>query len=144
MATLNKQSCPTCGQSVNEREIALFSGMVRSLLRIMLWCEKEGRYEFSRKEIKHLLKKDSEIAHFGDWILFGGLVYRPEGRGKGHYGINKQRAEDFFAGRTQIPTVIWKNPLNGELRPEKYRTINEIPALTTFLDEAGEYVAKYR
>lgn len=145
MAICNKQTCPTCGQSVNERQITLFSGMVTSLWRVFMWCHEHNKWEFQRKEIKHLFSgSDNQIARFGDWILFGGLVYRPEGRSKGWYGIHRTRAFEFFTGKRSIPTSIWKNPLTKELKPEDYRTIGQIKSLENFIDENGEYIAKYR
>jgi hypothetical protein len=143
MPTIAKQSCPTCGQSVNEREIALFSGMVSSLLRVFRWCEERGRYEFTRKEIKHLLTSDNEIARFGDWVLFGGLVYRPDDR-RGHYGLNEERVRAFLRGGLAIPTSIWKNPLTGELTKDSYCYIREVKNLQQFLVDNQEYLAKYR
>lgn len=143
MPTLNKQSCPTCGQSVNEREIALFRGMVDALWRVFKWCEEQHTHEFTRKDIRHLLGDESSRAHFGDWILFGGLVYRREKK-KGHYGINRPRLLDFYTGKLAIPTRIYKNPLTKELRFDDERLIHEIPQLKNFLDEHNEYIAVYK
>lgn len=140
MSTLHKQSCPTCGQSVNEREIGLFKGMVVSLYDIWQWCEEKNRHEFTRKEIKHLLKSDNQIARFGDWVMFGGLVYK---QGKGHYGLNMERTRDFFTGRSSIPTLIYKNPLTKELRKDRYRYVGQIPSLNELLTENKEFIAKY-
>jgi hypothetical protein len=142
--TDNKKRCPTCGQIIEEREIALFTGMVDALLRVFKWCEEHNKYEFQRKEVKHLFGSDNVIARFGDWILFGGLVYRPEGLGKGHYGINKERTTQFFASEYAIPTSIWKNPCTGELRKENYSVIDNIAPLKNFLDENYAYISRYR
>lgn len=143
MKVIEKQSCPTCGQSVNERQIALFTEMVDALWSVWQWCQEKGRYEFSRKDIKHLLKTDSQIARFGDWVLFGGLLYRPDGK-KGLYGLHKERVRAFFCGELQIPRIIWKNPLTNELKRDEYSFISQIPHLGKFLDENAEYIAMYR
>lgn len=141
---MEKNRCPHCGQIVDEREIGLFSGMVYALKRIFEWCESTGKYEFQRKEVKHLLKSDNEIARFGDWILFGGLVYRPVGLGKGHYGINQERTRSFFANEYEIPTRLWKNPITGQISKSEVGTIDSIPTLKKFLNENWEFVARYR
>ena len=140
MATINKEACPTCGQSVNIREIGLYKGMVDALLEVFKWCEIKGRHEFDRKEIKHLLKNDGQIARFGDWVMFGGLVYK---HGKGHYGLNMERCRDFFANNYEIPSKIFKNPLTQELTPADYKTIKNIPKLKDFLDENYDFISKY-
>lgn len=140
MPTLNKQVCEHCGQSINEREIGLFKGMVTSLYEVWKWCELLGKHEFTRKDIKHLLTSDNQIARFGDWAMFGGLVYK---EGKGHYGLNLERCRQFFMGELAIPTIIYKNPLTGELRKDRRRTIKDIPALASFLTENNEYIARY-
>lgn len=143
MSSINKQTCPRCGQSANERQIALFTGMVEALWQVWQWCEQKGVHEFTRKEIKHLLKTDNQIARFGDWVLFGGLVYRPDGR-KGVYGINSQRVKDFFTGVLRIPRTLWKNPLTGEIKQEDFSLISQIPNLKQFLDVNEEFIARYR
>ena len=143
MRVLNKQSCPMCGQSVNERQIALFSGMVKSLAKVFKWCIEKDVTTFSRKDIKHLLTTDNEIARFGDWVYFGNIIHR---RGKGEYALDLDAAYRFLVGRDSIPTVVYKNPLNKsiEIENESYMYINQIPHLGGFLNERQEYVAVYR
>ncbi len=140
MPTINKQTCPTCGRAINQRVIVLFSGMVKSLFKVWQWCGEKGVHEFQRKEIKHLFKTENEVARFGDWVWFGGLIYKT---GKGHYGFNIERTEKFFAGELEIPTKIYKDPLSGENEKADYRTIKGIPHLVDFLDENQEFIAKY-
>lgn len=142
MANTNKQTCPTCGQSVNERQIALFSGMVEALYKVWDWCEKKGQFYFERKDIKHLFVDDNQIARFGDWIYFGGLVYKPEG--KGSYALDIERVRKFFGGSLEIPTSVWKNPITHQLKAECLRYIYEIPHLGQFLDANQSYIFRYR
>lgn len=140
MSVNNKRSCPYCGQSINERQISLFKGMVEALHEVFMWCQEKNIHEFSRKEIKHLLKSDNQIARFGDWVMFGGLVYK---RSKGHYGLNIEKTTDFFKGKREIPTIIYKNPITKTIRPENYKTIDNIPSLAHLLDKSGDYVVDY-
>jgi hypothetical protein len=139
-----KHRCPICGQIIGERKITLFSGMVSALKRVFTWCNAQNKYEFQRKEVKHLFESDNEIARFGDWILFGGLVYRPAGKGKGWYGISKERVEKFFANQWEIPISLWKDSVTGEITKDEVGTIDRIPNLREFLDENREFVAQYR
>jgi len=137
-----KITCPHCGSTLSERQIAMFDGLVLALWNVFKWCEQSGIHEFKRKDIKHLLHGDNQTARFGDWVLFGGLVYKPNG--KGSYGLNIQRCQQFFSGSLSIPTSIWKNPITKELRKEDYKFIHEIPSLGLFLDENQMYIARYR
>lgn len=142
MNVVNKQSCPTCGQSVNEREIALFSSMVQTLIRVWYWCKENRVHEFQRKDIKHIFNGDENvIAHWGDWVFFGGLVYKPAG--KGTWGLNMERCSNFISGKLAIPTKAYKNPLEKTVRYSDERYINEIPHISNFLDKSKQYVVKY-
>jgi len=140
---INKKCCPTCGQTINEREIVLFSGMVEALWIVFRRCEDRGKYTFTRKEIKHLLSGDNQRARFGDWIMFGGIVYRPGGI-RGHYGIDREKAIKFFANELQIPTRIWKNPVTKETTKEDYKYLEEIKNISSFLDSNREFIVEYR
>jgi len=136
-----KERCPTCGHILSERQIALYSGLVSALLRVFRWCEEKGKHEFTRREVKHLFLNENDTARFGDWVMFGGLVYKV---GKAHYGLNMERCNQFFAGKYEIPISIWKNPITGELRKEEYRSIEKIPSILHLLNEDKQYIARYR
>lgn len=144
MGTINKKTCPCCGQTINNREVTLYSGMVKALLRVYYWCKQNGRHEFTRKEIKVLFKGvDNEIARWGDWILFGnGMVYRPENR-RGSWGLNLDLVREFILKNRMIPTRVVIDRESGEVYKYDYKTIDKIPNLKQFLDEAGEYIVKY-
>lgn len=135
-----KTRCPTCGQITEEREINMYRGLVISLWNVFKWCEGRGMHEFKMSDIRHLLGQVN-YARFGDWVIFGGLVYKTE---KAHYGLNMERCNEFFSGKRTIPARIWKNPITGELKPEDYRTIKDIPHLAQFLDDDRQFVARYR
>ena len=137
-----KQRCPHCGQVISIREIALYRGLIGALYRVFSWAKaRGGDYRFTRKGIKHLLRNENDTARFGDLVMFGGLVFK---EGKAHYGLNFERCEAFFRGQYKIPMRILKDPITGNLTPEEYKTINEIPGITKFLDGEGTYVPEYR
>lgn len=141
------QRCPTCNRSVDIRGIVMFDGLIRALHRIWKWCDEKGVHEFTRKEIKHLFAGENQIARFGDWVLFGGLVYRPLVNGKprkGRYGLNMERVAEFFAGRYDIPKVVWKDPFTGDLEAKGCINVAEVPKLIDLLDKNDEYVPMYR
>lgn len=144
MVTVNKKVCPCCGQVINNREVTLYSGMVKALLRVYYWCKKNGKHEFTRKEIKQLFKGvDNEIARWGDWILFGnGMVYRP-GHMRGHWGLNLSLVGEFIQKRRTIPTRVVIDRESGDVYKYDYKYIDQVPNLKEFLDEAGEYIVKY-
>lgn len=137
-----RKRCPTCGQIISKRKIALYRGMVYSLSKVYKWCVENNTHNFTRKQIKHLFKSENETARFGDWVMFGGLLYKPEGR-RGIWGMNMQRTTNFLNGDYSIPTVIWKDPVTKQLTKEDYRFIREIPGLSRFLDEDGFYIVEY-
>lgn len=138
----HKKTCPTCGQSVNKRQIPFYKGMVDALWNVFQWCEKNGRHEFKKSEVKHLMD-DVAISVFAYWRWFGGLVYNPDGV-KGHYGLNMKRCEDFFAGRLAIPTEVWSDPLTHEIEANNPQTIEKIPTLGQFLDMHYNFIARYK
>lgn len=138
--TINKQVCECCGQSINERQIGLFVGMIEALFLVYKWCMDRGIHEFKRKEIKHLFKNENMTARFGDWVFFGGLVYKSD---KGSYGLNIERCQDFFSGRSAIPSLITKNPMTGEIKKYNERFIHEVPHLSSFLSDNQDFIARY-
>lgn len=135
--------CPNCGVGHNkaERQIALYRGMAIALWKVYLLCKDTGVHEFSRKDVKHLFVSENETARFGDWVMFGGLVYKLK---KGRYGLNMERCEKFFNNTYSIPTILWKNPITGEVRKEEYQTVKRIPSLLKYLNEQHAYVVNYK
>lgn len=141
MTTIGKEVCPRCGQTINNRKIVLYRGMVESLREVYLWCILNGRHEFTRKEIKHLLKTDGQIARFGDWVYFGGLMYKGE---KGMWGMNMERTRSFLTGRIAIPSVIVKDAITKEIIERiDPKVISQIKGIGQLLDSDGSYIAEY-
>lgn len=137
----NKCTCPVCGRKTGERQITLYSGMVSLLWSIFEYCFFEGRNEVSRKEIKPFIKSENDTARLGDWKFFGGLVTKSC---KGVYKLDMQKCRRFFTGKSEIPTVVWKEIGTDEVECKGFKKIFEIPSLDEFLDANGQYIAKYR
>ena len=133
------QRCMACGHIISKRQITLYSGMVYTLYKVFKWCDEKGRHEFQTKDIKHFFNLNSS-ARFGDWVMFGGLVYKNK---KAHYGLNMIRCDQFFKGLYKIPEFVLKNPLNGEIEQGPDITINEVKGLKEFLSKDGEFQARY-
>jgi len=133
------QRCLACGHIISERHIALYSGMVHTLWKVFKWCREKGIHEFQTKQVKHFFNLNSS-ARFGDWVMFGGLVYKNK---KGYYGLNMQRCDEFFKGTYKIPEYVVKNPLTGGITQGRDITINEVPNLLKFLNDDGEFKTSY-
>jgi len=131
--------CPYCKRIIDKREISLYRSLIESLGKIYKWCREKEIHNFTKKNIKGLLDHN-DYARFGDLILFGGLVYKG---GQSKYGLNMERCEEFFAGKTKIPTRILKDPITKEIEHFDYKTIRDIPGLVKFLDDEGLYQPHY-
>jgi hypothetical protein len=137
--------CPYCHSIIDKREIALFKELIVALANVFKWSQEKEKHEFKRKEIEHLLDSGNIKARFGDLVLWsGGLVYRPEGKGKGFYGLNVERCDKFFRNELAIPTKAVKDPITGKI--EKwfdFRLAKAFPGLIKFLDEDLFYQTRY-
>lgn len=141
--------CPMCGfvPSTEQRTVSLFAEMVVALGKVFDYCRKKGSYEFTRKEVKFDILAplgENVTARFGDWKLFGGLIYTPADKKgkekKGNYAFNVSRTEEFLSNRLRIPTKIvlqqGKEPVMSD-----FRLISETPKLASLLDSSGKYIS---
>ncbi len=133
--------CPFCNSCIEDRKIAVYKGLIDSLYKIYEWCGKNQKHEFETKEIRHLLGRN-EYARFGDLVRFGGIIYKPKEDGKSRkafFGINMERAKEFFEGKRTIPVQITINQITGELIDQIPCHVSEFPALSKFIKENGLY-----
>lgn len=138
----NAERCPHCGQIMNEREMTLSKSMVKALARVFIFAREQGKNEFSRKEIEHCFRTLTDKATFGDWIYFsGGLVYKPKGRGT--WGINVERTAAFLKGEYRLPIRIAKKKASKEVTILEEGTIKDVRDIRSFLDDQGDFIAKY-
>jgi len=132
--------CPTCNSNIEDRFVTLYRGLIDALYRVYRWCAQSRRNTFETREIKHLLGKN-EYARFGDLVRFGGIVYKPkdeDGKSrKALFGINMERAREFFAGTRQIPIQIVLNQITNQIEESRYVTVDDFPELKDLLREDG-------
>ena len=81
-----------------------------------------------------------EIANFGYWVYFGGILYK---RGRGNWGMNMKRARMFLKGQATINTEVVFDPLTGEHKLSEQKYIYQLKGLKDFLDSAGNFVPEY-
>lgn len=133
--------CPYCGGNIRDRKVALYKGLVDTLYQIYCWCGKNRRHEFHTREIRHLLGK-IEYTRFGDFVRFGGIVYKPKVEGeseKAFFGINMARAKEFFSGQREIPLQITLDQITGEIVDEVRGKVSDFPELSAFIKSNGLY-----
>jgi len=134
--------CPLCNTSVADRTVSLYKELIDALYRVYKWCGEKETHEFETKDIKHLLGKN-EYARFGDLVRFEGKIYKPknaEGKTrKALYGMNMERAKEFFNGERKIPLQIVINQMTNEMIESHYVYIDAFPELHQLLTREGMY-----
>ncbi len=133
--------CPCCNGNIKDRKIAIFKGLIDALYRVYCWCGKNRKHEFETKEVKHLFGK-TEYARFGDLVRFGGLLYKPKVDGKSTkaiYGLNMERAKEFFSRKRDIPIQITIEQFTGTIISEVRGYVDEFPELYKLLKSDGMY-----
>lgn len=135
--------CPCCGANVKDRVITIYKELVEALYRVYRWCGEKQRHEFKMTDIKHLMDK-SDYARFGDLIrCSGGIVYRPQDEEgnihNGIYGMNMERAADFFHGRRPIPMQTILNQVTNQRLETHQVMVHELPRLYDLLQKDGFY-----
>lgn len=134
--------CESCGHIIENRVIPLHQTNVVAMYRIWKWCKEKNRLLFSRDEVDHLLNAGTMYATFGNVVHFGGIFFK---QGKGKWGINRERAEQFFANELEVPTKVLVDHKTKEIiSREDYRTLKKIPELTEFLNEEFKFEPEYR
>lgn len=142
MDVRGKVSCPHCGTVRNWRKLKLTKTHLEALRRVYRWCGEHVRHEFSRKDIKHLLDTDTMIATFGDLVHFGGILYRPEGKQRGHWGMNMRRASAFLRNIDPVRAVVWMHPFDhSQNTHEEPRLASQISGTDYTRD--GEVIIDY-
>lgn len=147
MADVEKQvcECPTCGHKhvTSPRKIHVTKDMVRGLVQVYSFCKGKGDYHFTRKEVKPLFAGETLTATFGNWIYFGGILFKPEGK-RGYWGINMERATAFLKGDLLIPEYVVKDPVTKDVTQSMGRVnVHNVKGVYELLDENGDFNVEY-
>lgn len=147
---LHKQSCPTCGQSCNVRIEPLSKNLIMALFRVAKWAQEKGITEpVKRSEFAHLFSgTEANTANFAKLAWFAPQFFlnlKETGEKKSSfYHFDLREIGRFFAGHTQIATIVEVNPLGDPKHVRKEpRYFNQIPSLLQFLDDNREYIVEY-
>lgn len=140
MSSDNKQACPTCGQSVNKREISLYSGLVKALYEVWQYCERNDKWTLSMKTIRSELTQ-IDYSRFNDWKRFEPDMVTGS---RGLYEFDKELMRQTFTGSREVCTLVLKEPLASYYERVEFKNINDVPFLKSFLDDSMDYIARYR
>lgn len=135
-------SCPVCNGNIQDRVISIYRALIVSLYKIYVMCGEKQIHEFQMKDVKQFMSK-SDYNRFNDLVRFGGIVYRPDDKDgkkkKGLYGINMERAQEFFQGKRKIPVQIVRDQINDETIDRTDVTVYDIPEMKEFMTTDGLY-----
>ena len=140
---LPRPICPQCQQPIKDdwREIAITNQLLQAIWKVYKWSEEKGKTEFKMGDIGHLLDT-KQYATFNNVAKVAPAIISSEK--KGEYKIDLEWCDKFFKGEVAIPVTAWRHGITKETRPDKLAHISEVPALTEFLDQDGDYIARYR
>lgn len=141
--------CPCCDQSVDDVKTDYTDATsVHALYKLLKWCIRHQCHEFKSSDVKHLLDH-TQYANLNHLDRFGGIVYRPKNPKTGkqykstYYGINIQRAEEFFRNERPAPVQIITKRLTGERIASTEKLLRDFPSIGEFLDADGNYNPKH-
>jgi excinuclease UvrABC ATPase subunit len=137
------KKCPCCNGGIKDRKIIIYENLIESLYKVYQWCLKNKTNEFHMRDIREFLGKN-EYARFGDLVRASGIIYKPkekiEGKSmKALYGMNMERAKQFFTGKIPITMQMTINQINGEVIDTVPSYIVGFPALQDLLKKDGLY-----
>ncbi len=136
--------CPLCNGNVEDRDIAIYEELIGQLYEIYKFLGKSQKHEFKMKEVRHLLDFNG-YTRFADLIrCSNGILYRPtneEGEviHRASYGMNMERAKEFFSGRRPVHLQISLNQITGEKTVLRDAMVHQIPPLQAILTSEGVY-----
>jgi len=135
--------CSQCGQPIKDdwAEIVISSPLVQAIWKVYKWADEKNRTEFKMGDIKHLLDK-TQYATWNNIPKVAQSIISSEK--KGEYKIDLEWCDKFFKGEVTIPVTAWRHGITKETRPDKLAHVSEIPSLYEFLDQDGEYIARYK
>lgn len=138
--------CTHCGQPIKDdwAEIVISSPLIQAIWKVYKWAREKEETEyrkFKMGDIKHLLDKTQYATWNNIPKVAPSLVSSDT---KGEYVISLEWCDKFFKGEIAIPITAWRHGITKETRPDKLAHISEIPSLYEFLDQDGDYIARYK
>lgn len=149
---VKKQACPTCGQSCNVRQEVLSKNLIMALFRVANWAQENGIDKpVKRSEFAHLVAgTEANTANFAKLAWFAPQFFENINENgdkkKSYYHFDFKAIAEFFAGHTEIATVVLVDPLaprQQRFQKMEFRRFNQIPSLVRFLDENHEFIVTY-
>lgn len=138
-------NCPCCTQPIGEVITSYTdSTSIRTLYKLVAWCRENKVHEFKSSDVKHLLDH-TQYANMNHLDRFGGIVYRPQNPKTGkpyqstYYGINMERAREFFRNERPAPVQLVTNRITGERIASTDKLMRDFPGMGEFLDGDGMY-----
>lgn len=140
--------CPCCDAKIDDVITSYPKEVVLEVLGMaMLYYRVTGKHEFSLKELQEKTSKrlsHTAYCNINHFCRFGGIMYRPidpktdKPYKSSHFGINIERAQEFFRGERKAPVKIVSNRFTGENVTTDI-TVKDFPSITKFIDEDGFY-----
>lgn len=138
-------TCPCCSQLIGE-VITSYSDStsVHTLYKLVRYCRQNRVHEFKSGDVKDLLDH-TQYANMNHLDRFGGIVYRPINPKTGnpykstYYGINLERADEFFRNERKAPVQIVSNRITGERIASTEKLMKDFPGMGEYLDADGGY-----
>lgn len=132
------ECCPFCNRNIKDREESIYLELMVTLFKVYEWCRYKGKHEFTMKDIRHLMGPVN-YSRFGNLDHYGGIIYKTE-KQNGHFGMNLERAGEFFRGERDIPLKRMVSKVTGETVAETRGFAKDLPKLKDYLDEHGDYI----
>lgn len=136
--TSNKQSCPTCGQSVNIRKIKLGKHHVEAMFKVWKYLKIVERSSAKMSELRGTLSS-IEYATFNEWRKFA--PHAVFGK-RGTYDFDMRYLDDIIK-RGRVCIEIHVNPLEKTYTMAAYGTIKDAKNVSEFLDDQQQFIAEY-
>jgi len=142
---VERVTCACCGRVLSKRKVSITKDMVFGLRQVYKHCKETGDYRFRRRDVKALFGANETLtATFGNLIYFGGILFKPDDKKRGYWGINMQRAELFFANQLLVPEYVIKDPVTNVIEYSTSRVVmSNVKGIYDFLDANGDFKVEY-
>lgn len=140
--------CSICNRPIEDVQTQYPKEVVLEILGIaMLYVRITGEHEFTVADLQK--KTGKQLTHtaycnINHFVRFGGIMYRPidpetgEKYKSSHFGINMQRAREFFRGERPCPIKIMHNRFTNESTHTNVM-IGDFPHMIDLIDDEGNY-----